>query len=86
MSPIPVPPPVTTAERLDTSKSLEALRSSFDLTDGLSEDIVLITVRVGSLGKVLGEKFRAAIEEDAVKSLSMVVLTHDKAMDVGTAS
>ena len=93
---MPVPPPVTTAEKLDTSNSLEALRSSFDLTEGLSEDIVLITVRVGSLGKVLEEIFLAAIKEDVVRSLSIVIVNlfkiqsvqsqmFDRPIDVGTA-
>ena len=72
---MPVPPPVTTAVKLDTSKSFEALRSSFDRTDGLPEDIVLITVRIGGLGKVLGEKFRAGIEENLVRDLSMVIFS-----------
>lgn len=83
---------MTTAEKLETSKSLEALRSSFDLTEGLSEDIVLITVRVvgSGLAKVLGEKFRARIEDDAVRCLSMAVtvqvyFNRDRANDVGTA-
>lgn len=78
---MPVPPPVTTAEKLETSKSLELLSSSLDLTEGLSEDIVLMTVRFEVLGKdleVLGKElkvaFRAAIAMVLVRSLSMVVV------------
>ena len=74
MRPLPVPPSVTTAEKLDTSKSLEALRSSFDLTDGLSEDILLVTVRFGGFEKPLTAGFRAGIEEIFVRSLGIVVL------------
>ena len=41
MRPIQEPPlfPVTTAAILDTSKSLETLRSSFDLADAISDNI-----------------------------------------------
>ena len=71
---------MTTAEKLDTSKSLEALRSSFDRTEGLSEDIVLIRVRLGSLGKVL-VRFRAEIEEGFIKSLSMIEYSQSLMLD-----
>ena len=60
------------AEKLDTSKSLEALSSSFDLAEGLSEDIVLMRVRFECLGNVLIVWFRAAIEEVRVRSFNIV--------------
>lgn len=71
---MPVPPPVTTAEKLEKSKSLELLSSSLDLTEGLSEDILLMTMRFEVLGKVLNVAFRTAIAEMLVRSLSMVVV------------
>lgn len=74
MKPILVPPPVTTAEKLDTLKSLEALRSSFDLTDGLSENVLLVTLRFGGFEELLTVGFRPRIEGFMVKRLSIVVL------------
>jgi hypothetical protein len=70
MRPIPVPPPVTTAERFETWKRLEAFRSSFDLTDGLSDAIVLIMVRLVDLMGIL----RAIFEVGLVRSLSIVLI------------
>lgn len=65
---------MTTAEKLETSKSLELLSSSLDLTEGLSDDVVLMRVRVEDLGKVLKVVFGTAIAEVLVRSLSMVIV------------
>ena len=66
--PMPVPPPVTTAERFETWKRFEALSSSLDLADGLSDAIVFIMLKLVYLGKVL----RARFEEGPVSSLSIM--------------
>ena len=48
--------------------SMDALRSSFDLTAGLSDAIVLVIVRLVGLRSVL----RASFEDGLVRSLSIV--------------
>lgn len=45
--PMPVPPPVTTAVKLETSKSLFALRSSLDLAP------LAIVLTIGKLGRLM---------------------------------
>ena len=65
---MPVPPPVTTAERFETWKRFWAFRSSLDLADGLSEDIVFVILKPVSLGMVL----RARFEEGLVSSRSIM--------------
>ena len=69
-----MPPPVTTAEKLDTSKSFEALSSSFDLTEGLSEDIVRMSRGVDDFGRVLMIGRVSAVEEVLVRSLSIILV------------
>ena len=84
MSPIPVPPPVTTAEKWDTSKRFEALSCSFDLTEGLSEDIVLISRRLDDFGRVLIIGFLTTVEEVLVRSLSIVLVAWWKMVEQKT--
>ena len=65
MRPIRIPPPVTTAAILET------LRSSFDLADGLYDDVVLIMARVAGLEMLLGVEVGATVEEALVRSLEL---------------
>ena len=68
MRPMPVPPPVTTAERFETWKRFEALSSSLDLAEGLSDAIVCFMTKLVNLGRVL----RVRLEEGLVSSLSII--------------
>ena len=66
--PMPVPPPVTTAERFETWKRFEALSSSLDLAEGLSDAIACIMLKLVYLGRVL----RVRLEVGLVSSLSIM--------------
>lgn len=70
MRPMPVPPPVSTAVNLETSKSLEVFRSSFERFDGLADDIVLVAM-VKDDG-LMGNRC-ASVDECLVRALSIVL-------------
>ena len=72
INPIPVPPPVTTALNLETSKSLEALSSSFERADVLSEDIGLVMVKVDGFRRLRRTRLVAGLWS----SLSIVSPSH----------
>ena len=68
MSPMPVPPPVTTAENPETSKSLEALSSSLSF-------LPVAIVRIGKLDlakDVADRSVRDEVTGVLMRSLSML--------------